>query len=109
VQAFPEFWHPEKFAADTGYTNRCIGVGKILLDGGEMSIAEVKRALEKVKAKRGMVWYDRESGTGEPPVQAIEVFKLIVDSELPISLSTKPDFSDYVDEKGRRCRETSES
>lgn len=75
--------------------------GKILLDGAETSIAEVKRALEKVKAKRGMVWYYRESGKGEPPVQAIEAFKLIVESKLPISLSTKPDFSDYVDEKGQ--------
>jgi GTP cyclohydrolase II len=71
------------------------------LDGAETSIGEVKRALEKVKAKRGMVWYYRASGKGEPPVQAIEVFKLIVESKLPISLSTKPDFSDYVDEKGQ--------
>jgi hypothetical protein len=34
-------------------------------------------------------------------VQAIEAFKLIVESKLPISLSTKSDFSDYVDEKGQ--------
>ena len=75
--------------------------GKILLDGKEATIAEVKRALETTKAKRGAVWYYRESGKGEPPVQAIEVFKLIVEKKLPISLSTKPDFSDYVDEQGQ--------
>jgi hypothetical protein len=74
--------------------------GKVLLDGGETSMPELKKALEKVKAKRGVVWYYRESGKGEPPTQAIEVFKLIVENKLPISLSTKPDFSDYVDEKG---------
>ncbi len=75
--------------------------GKILLGGKEATTAEVKRALERVKAKQGSVWYYRESGKGEPPAQAIEVFKLIVENKLPISLSTKPDFSDYVDEKGR--------
>ncbi|MGH7854428.1 MAG: hypothetical protein ACREP3_13370 [Candidatus Binatia bacterium] len=75
--------------------------GKILLDGKEATIAEVKRALERVNAKRGAVWYYRESGRGEPPAHAIEIFKLIVENKLPISLSTKPDFSDSVDERGR--------
>ncbi len=75
--------------------------GKMLLNGKAATIAEVKRAVEKVKAKRGMVWYNRESGKGEPPTQAIEVFRHIVENKLPISLSTKPDFSDYVDEKGQ--------
>ena len=74
--------------------------GEILLDGKTASIAHVKRALEKMKAKTSMVWYYRESGRGEPPEQAIELFKLIVENKLPISLSTKPDFSDYVDENG---------
>ena len=74
--------------------------GEILLDGKTASIAQVKRALEKMKAERSMVWYYRESGRGEPPEQAIELFKLIVENKLPISLSTKPDFSDYVDENG---------
>ena len=62
--------------------------------------AEVKRALERVTAQRGTVWYYRESGKGEPPAQAIGVFKVIVENKPPISLSTKPDFSDYVDENG---------
>lgn len=74
--------------------------GKISLDGKQATIAEVKRALERVKAQRRTVWYYREGGKGEPPAQAIEVFKLIVENKLPISLSTKPDFSDYVDENG---------
>jgi len=75
--------------------------GEILLDGRDASTAEVKRAVEKVKGKRCTVWYYREGGKGEPPAQAIEVFKLIVENKLPISLSTKPDFSDYVDENGQ--------
>jgi hypothetical protein len=75
--------------------------GKILLDGKEATIADVRRALEQAKSKKGPVWYYRESGKSEPPPQAVEVFKLIVENNLPISLSMKSDFSDYVDEKGQ--------
>jgi len=73
--------------------------GKILLDGRPATISEVKRALERMKAKSGTVWYYRESG--EPPPEAIELFKLMVENQLLISLSSKADFSDYVDEEGR--------
>lgn len=78
-----------------------LATGRVLLDGKEATIAEVRRALERAKAKKGAVWYYRESGKGEPPRQAVEVFKLIVENNLPISLSAKPDFSDYVDERGQ--------
>lgn len=73
--------------------------GRILWDGKAATISEVKRALERMKAKSGTVWYYRESG--EPPPEAIELFKLMVENQLPISLSSKADFSDYVDEEGR--------
>ena len=92
----------EKNSLETPVTRiSVLASGKILLDGKEATIAEVRRALERVKAKRRTVWYYRESGKGEPPAHAIEIFKLIVENKLPISLSTKPDFSDNVDEKGR--------
>jgi hypothetical protein len=78
-----------------------LATGKILLDGKEAMIADVRRALERAKAERRSIWYYRESVGSEPPPQAIAVFELIVENNLPISLSTKPDFSDYVDEKGR--------
>jgi hypothetical protein len=75
--------------------------GKVLLDGEETALEAVPRALQRIKARNGVVWYYRESGRGEPPAQAVQVFKLIVENKLPISLSTKADFSDFVDEDGR--------
>jgi hypothetical protein len=33
-------------------------------------------------------------------VRAIEIVKLVVAHKLPISLSSKPDFSDYIDDEG---------
>ena len=74
--------------------------GKVLLDGKEASVSEVKKALEKARVAKGAVWYYRESGKGEPPSQAIEIVKLVVENKLPISLSSKPDFSDYIDDEG---------
>jgi len=78
-----------------------LSTGRVLLDGKDSSVAQVRKSLESARAKRGTVWYYRESGKGEPPAQAVEVFKLIVENKLPVSLSTKADFSDYVDEKGQ--------
>ena len=76
--------------------------GKILLDGKgkKVTISEVKKALTRVNSETGAVWYYRESGKGEPPNAAIEIFKVMVESKLPISLSSKPDFSDYIDDQG---------
>jgi hypothetical protein len=75
--------------------------GKILLDGKETPFAAVKRELDKAKSGKSVVWYYRERSKGAPPTEAVEVFKLIVENKLPVSLSTKADFSDYVDEKGQ--------
>ncbi|MBI3778006.1 MAG: hypothetical protein HY274_03675 [Gammaproteobacteria bacterium] len=75
--------------------------GKVLLDGKESNLPEVKRALGKARSEKGMVWYYRENGKGEPPPQAMEVMKLIIENNLPISMSSKPDFSDYLDDKGQ--------
>jgi hypothetical protein len=47
-----------------------------------------------------VVWYYREGAGAELPPEAKQVMKLVVDNKLPVSLCTKPDFSDYVDGKG---------
>jgi len=75
--------------------------GKILVDGGESTIAQVEQHLTNLKSEGGMVWYYREAGQEEPPPEAMQVIKLVADFGLPVSLSSKPDFSDYVGEDGQ--------
>jgi hypothetical protein len=75
--------------------------GKIKADGAEISSAELAKRLDAAKEKRGVVWYYREAASEEPPPQATEIVKMIIERKLPVSMSTKPDFSDYVDEQGR--------
>jgi hypothetical protein len=75
--------------------------GKILADGQETSLSSLKDRLTRLKAQKGVVWYYREAGEKEPPAEAMAALKMVVDLSLPITLSSKPDFSDSVDMDGR--------
>jgi hypothetical protein len=76
--------------------------GVVSLDDKTVSLDELKTALSKLKQSPGSsVWYYRENPAGEPHPNAKEVLKLIIDARLPIRLSTKPDFSDFVGLDGR--------
>jgi hypothetical protein len=75
--------------------------GKILLDGTEATIPQVERRLAELKSEGGAVWYYRQAGEQKPPPEAVQVIKLVTDNGLPISLSSKSDFSDYIGEDGQ--------
>ena len=66
-----------------------------------MRFEELQRALETARRDEGIVWYYRESAAQSPPQHALQVLNLVVQNQLRISLSSKPDFSDYVDSKGQ--------
>jgi|SRR6185369_2715835 hypothetical protein len=74
--------------------------GSVLLDGEPISLEALRVKFESLKAQRPVVWYYREAASGEPPPEAMQMMKMVTDNRLPISLSSKPDFSDYVDRKG---------
>ena len=74
--------------------------GKLLANGADIQLDELDARLSQVKSQNGVVWYYREGGQGEPPPIAMEVVKLVVKQSLPISMSSKPDFSDTIDEQG---------
>jgi biopolymer transport protein ExbD len=70
--------------------------GAVSLDGKPITVDALKERLTDLKKRDGVVWYYREAGDREPPLQAMQVMKLLVDARLPISMSTKPDYSDVV-------------
>ena len=74
--------------------------GKLLADGTEIPLDGLDARLAQVKSQNGVVWYYREGGQGEPPPVAMEVMKLVVKHSVPVSMSSKPDFSDTIDERG---------
>ena len=75
--------------------------GHIKIDGRATKLAEVPAALDA--AKGDAVAYYREGGDGEPSGEqsaTIEpLLNAIMNKRLPIRLSSKPAFSDCVDDK----------
>lgn len=71
----------------------------IILNGQEVSLANLQSHLNGANAARDLVLYYKEGHTSTP--RSAEIVKLLVDRKLPVSLSTKPDYSDYVDRTGR--------
>ena len=74
--------------------------GRIYLNGRITSLESLKREFSRLRKVDGAVWYHRENPASEPPPQGQAVIQLIIKHQLPVSMSTKPDFSDYVDDKG---------
>jgi len=74
--------------------------GAVHLDGRPTTVLALDEELRKLKADNGVVWYHRQNPASEPPPQGMAVIQLIIKHQLPVSMSTRPDFSDYVDEKG---------
>ena len=74
--------------------------GRLLLNGEPVTVSLLSAALKNLKVANGVVWYYRENGQGEPTPQAMSAIKLIVEQSLPVSMSSKPDFSDYIDQSG---------
>ena len=70
--------------------------GSVSFDGKPVTLHELNTRLVELKRGNGVVWYYREAAHGEPPKEAMEVMKLVADNRLPISMSTKPDYSDVV-------------
>jgi hypothetical protein len=75
--------------------------GKLLLNGSPAELAVIEAEFQRIKKSQGAVWYYRENPQAEPPPQAMAVIKLVVQYGLPVSMSSKSDFTDYIDGNGR--------
>jgi hypothetical protein len=75
--------------------------GEILLNGQPSSLDQLTARLSIAQKIQGKVFYYRETAEQEPHPNAMQAVERIIESKLPVSFSTKPDFSDYVDENGQ--------
>ena len=75
--------------------------GDIVIDGRAASLQQLEKTLAREKRENGEIWYYREAATSQPNEAQLRVITEIVNSGLHISFSTKPDFSDWVDDEGR--------
>ena len=74
--------------------------GEILVDGKHVELDQLDAILEAAKSENPTVWYYREAAAKDAPPEAMAVIQLAIQHKLPISISSKPDFSDYIDSKG---------
>lgn len=93
-------------------TLNCAGViyvsvfndGSIQINGNSVRLDDFTEKLNDLKPSAKYIFYYREAARGEPTDQQWGLIKEVLDGmmqlRLPISLSSKPDFSDVVDGAG---------
>ena len=75
--------------------------GQVLADGHVVELDELKPMFAELANNNGTVLYYRENASqDEPHPNTMAVIQLIIESRLPISFSTEPDFSTVVDGDG---------
>ena len=75
--------------------------GQITADGRPTTLDALIPILRDLAKNKGEVWYYREAPKADPHPNAMKVLSAIVDQNLPVRLSSKPDYSDSIDDKGR--------
>ena len=75
--------------------------GEITADGRPTSLEALIPILRELAKNKGEVWYYREAPQADPHPNAMKVLSAIVDQNLPVRLSSRPDYSDSIDDKGR--------
>ncbi len=96
----PAYCDGDKMKNNTVLKISVLSSNKVLLNGVEIGLNDLEREFASAKSNSGVVWYYRENPENEPPPVGSKIIKMVIDNRLPISLSTKPDFSDTVDENG---------
>lgn len=74
--------------------------GVVLLDGEAIAMDALDRKLESADKQSTAIWYYREAAAKDPAAEAQAVIQLVVKHKLRISMSSQPDFSDYLDAGG---------
>jgi hypothetical protein len=75
--------------------------GHITVDGSPATVDSVRVSLERLAEQKGVVWYYREAPDAKAPSEATEVIQAVIANRIPISLSSRPDYSDALGPDGR--------
>jgi hypothetical protein len=88
---------PYATAQDSVVKISALSNGTLLLNGKSTELPSLEAALKSASTAGGEVWYYRENPAQEPPPSATAAIQLVIKYRLPVSFSSKPDFSDTVD------------
>lgn len=74
--------------------------GGITADGKQTTLEDLVPRLRELATNKGVVWYYRAAPESEPHPNALKVLAAVIEQKLQVRLSSKPDFSDAVGDKG---------
>jgi len=74
--------------------------GTVLVDGVACDLRKLDLKLGMLAANKGEVWFYRENMRSEPHPVVNAVMDLITKNAVGFSVSTRPDFGDYIDAEG---------
>jgi len=75
--------------------------GSVTVDGSPATVDSVRVSLKRLAEQNGVVWYYREAPDTKAPREATEVMEAVIANRIPISLSSRPDYSDALGPDGR--------
>jgi hypothetical protein len=85
----------------SGIRIKVLADGSVLADDKPVTIEHLDQRFADLAQAGGVVWYYREAGESDPPPVAMQVMELVVKHQLPVTMSSNPDFSDVIDAQGR--------
>src|SRR5262245_50435710 len=74
--------------------------GTVLVDGVACDLGKLDIKLGSLAVNKGEVWFYRENMRSEPHPVVNAIMDKIIKNGVRLSVSTKPDFSDYIDAEG---------
>ena len=75
--------------------------GRIPVDGKPTTMDSLGVSIKRLAKQEGVVLYYRAAGQGEAPPEATEVIQAAIENQLPIKLSSRPDYSDAIGPDGK--------
>ena len=70
--------------------------GRVTVDGVAAEPAQLPVTLARLRQRSGVVWLYQEGAEGDRHPNALLVARAIANARLPLSLSSRPDFSDEL-------------
>jgi hypothetical protein len=74
--------------------------GKVTANGKPTTTEALDSICRDLAGHKGEVWYYREAPKEEPHPIAVKILDIIIRYNLPVRLSSKPDYSDAINERG---------
>ena len=75
--------------------------GVLLVDDSLVTLPMLQQKLQALKQNQGILWLYRENPAADATPAVRDALRMVRESGLPVSVSSRPDFADYIDNEGQ--------